>query len=148
MREYLILYLILTCPEPICVQFPTSLTHEEAGDTVLDDEGACPSSSQDSTDRSNSLGSRCHSLDDEAAVRQDDGYPRPDGYEPDDEKLRPHGVHFADQGRSRESSPEGYPWPLSLAAETADPATLRSILVLKKSSAKDSSSTSHAGVSS
>jgi hypothetical protein len=43
-------------------------------------------------------------------------------------KLRPYGVHFADQGRSRESSPEGYPWPLSLTAETADPATLKSIL--------------------
>ena len=146
MKEYLILHLILTCPEPICVQFPTPLTHEEAGDTVLDDEGACPSSSQDSTDRNHSFGSRCDPLDDEAAVRQDDGYPGPDGYESDDEKLRPHGVHFADQGRSRESSPEGYPWPLSLAAETADPATLRSIL--KKSSAKDNSSTSRAVVSS
>ncbi len=115
-------------------------------DPAFHPAAVCPSSSQDSTDRNHSFGSRCHSLDDEAAVRQDDGYPGPDGYESDDEKLRPHGVHFADQGRSRESSPEGYPWPLSLAAETADPATLRSIL--KKSSAKGNSSTSRAVVSS
>jgi len=124
MREYLILYLILTCPEPICVQFPTTLPHEEARDTVLDDEGACPPFPQDSTDRNYSVGSRRDSLDDEAAVHNDDGYARPDGYEPDDEELRPHGVDLEDQGRSRPSSPEGYPWPLSLAAETADPATL------------------------
>ena len=128
MKVYLILYLILTCPEPICVQFPTSLTHEEACHAVFDDEGARPSSSQDSTDRNHSFGPRCDSLHDEAAARHDDGYARPDGHESDDEELRFNGVDLADQGRSRESSPEGYPWPLSLAAETADPATLRSIL--------------------
>ena len=123
-----LLYLILTCPEPLYVQFPTSLPHEEARDAVLDDEGARSPSSQDSTDRNHSFGPRCDSLHDEAAARHDDGYARPDGHESDDEELRFNGLHFPDQGRSRESSPEGYPWPLSLAAETADPATLRSIL--------------------
>ena len=127
MRGYLLLYLILTCPEPICVQFPTTLPHEEARDTVLDDEGARSPSTQDSTDRNYSFGPRRDSLDDEAAVHHDDGYARPDGHESDDEELRPHGVDLADQGRSRPSSPEGYPWPLSLAAETADPATLRRV---------------------
>ncbi len=120
-----ILYLILTCPEPLCVQFPTSLPNEEARGTVLEDEGACPSSSQDSTDRNFSVGSRCHSYDDAAADGGDEGSPRPDGHEPVDEKFRPNGLHFEDQGWSRPSSPEGYPWPLSLAAETADPAALK-----------------------
>ena len=132
-----LLYLILTCPEPLYVQFPTSLPHEEARDAVLDDEGARSPSSQDSADRNHSVGSRCHSLDDAAADGGGEGHRRPDGHEPVDEELRSHGVDLEDQGRSRPSSPQGYHWPLSLAAETADPATLASIL-----SAGGSSSTS------
>ena len=126
MWAYVLLFLILTS-DPICVQFPTTLPHEEARDTVLDDEGARSPSTQDSTDRNCPFGPRRDSLDDEAAVHHDDGHPRPDGHEPDDEELRFNGVDLEDQGRSRPSSPEGYPWPLSLAAETADPATLRRV---------------------
>ena len=142
MRALLVLYLILTCPEPLYVQFPTPITHEEAGESVPHDEGARSPSSQDSTDRCYSVRSRCHSLDDAAADGGGEGPPRTDGHEPVDEELRSHGVHFEDQGRSRPSTPEGYPWPLSLAAETADPATLRRVSV------GGSLSTSRAGVSS
>ena len=80
---------------------------------------------KDSGDRCHSVRSRCLSLDDAAADGGDEGSPRPDGHEPVDEKFRPDGLHFEDQGWSRPSSPEGYPWPLSLAAETADPAALK-----------------------
>ena len=127
MWAYVLIYLILT--SDACVQFPIPTQHEEARQSVLHIEDT--GSASDEGDGPTPLRPRRRPDDDAPDRRGDHGHPGPDGYEPLDEKLRFDGIDLADQGRSRPSSPEGYPWPLSLAAETADPATL--ISILKKS---------------
>ena len=137
MRALLVLYLILTCPEPLCVEFSNPRVTEEAGHALLDPQGARPAPGQETDDGAHPFHPRRDPLDDAPGECAREGPRRPDGHEPVDEELRSHDVDLEDQGRSRPSSPQGYHWPLSLAAETADPATLASIL-----SAGGSSSTS------
>ena len=128
MKGYLFIYLILTCPEPLCVQFPTYPIHEEASRPVLNHEGARSPTHQTASHRDLPVCPRCDPFDDDTDACLHDGHSGSDGYESMDEELRPHDVDFEDQGRSRPCSPEGYPWPLSLAAETADPATLKRLV--------------------
>jgi len=128
MKGYLLLYLILTCPEPLCVQFPTHSVHEEASDPLLNHEGARSPTHQTASHRDLPVCPRCDPFDNASDECHDEGHSGSDGYESMDEKLRPHDVDFEDQGRSRPCSPEGYPWPLSLAAETADPLTLKRLV--------------------
>ena len=140
MRALLVLYLLLTCPEPLCVEFSNPRVNEEAGHALLDEQGARPTPGQEADDGAHPFHPRRPPLDDAPGECAREGPRRPDGHESVDEELRFNGVDLEDQGRSRPSSPQGYHWPLSLAAETADPATLMAIL--KNSSAGGSSSTS------